>query len=116
MMARLDDKLVDVQIMTPETLGSIDSASAVGQSVHLIVEEGLEAFLPMADMIDYVKERVSPDFIYSSLPFLIPLHEVICTDVFLKLLLILSLTYIFYLYSAIFFTVVSFCFIHFRFG
>ena len=53
MLARLDEKLFDVQVVVP------GQEAIVGQSVHLIVEEGLEAYLPMADMIDYVKERVS---------------------------------------------------------
>ena len=58
MLARLDEKLLDVQIVSPGSEDT-DKVTALGQSVHLIVEEGLEAYLPMADMIDYAKERVS---------------------------------------------------------
>ena len=58
MLARLDEKLLDVQIVSSDSVDT-DRVTALGQSVHLIVEEGLEAYLPMADMIDYAKERVS---------------------------------------------------------
>ena len=58
MLARLDEKLLQVEIVKDGVV-SQDNAVALGQSVHLIVEEGLEAYLPLADMIDYAKERVS---------------------------------------------------------
>jgi hypothetical protein len=47
----------------------VDSVNSLGQSVHLIVEEGLEAFLPLSDMIDYAKERVSDLSLRPSLCF-----------------------------------------------
>lgn len=50
MLARLDEAALVVQ-------GASYDASVLGQTVHLVVEEGLEAFLPMTDMIDYDKER-----------------------------------------------------------
>lgn len=58
MLARLDEKLLQIEIVRDGVV-SADSVSSLGQSVHLIVEEGLEAFLPLSDMIDYAKERVS---------------------------------------------------------
>ena len=66
MLARLDEKLLDVQIVSSDSVDT-DRVAALGQSVHLIVEEGLEAYLPMADMIDYAKERVSL-FLFVSCP------------------------------------------------
>jgi hypothetical protein len=58
MLARLDEKLLKIEVIKNGAV-SADSVNSLGQSVHLIVEEGLEAFLPLSDMIDYAKERVS---------------------------------------------------------
>lgn len=59
MLARLEEKQLFIEINKDGAPVSSSSEAAIGQSVHLIVEEGLEAFLPLAGMIDYVKERVS---------------------------------------------------------
>ena len=71
MLARLDENLLKIEIIKDGAV-STDSVTSLGQSVHLIVEEGLEAFLPLSDMIDYAKERVSdlpsPHFVLYDLP------------------------------------------------
>ena len=64
MLARLDEKLLQVEIVKDGAV-SQDNVASLGQSVHLIVEEGLEAYLPLADMIDYAKERVRKLFLTS---------------------------------------------------
>ena len=64
MLARLEEKLLSIEISKDGTPITSSPESTIGQSVHLIVEEGLEAFLPLAGMIDYVKERVSTSFLY----------------------------------------------------
>ena len=64
MLARLEEKLLTIEISKDGTPISSSPESSIGQSVHLIVEEGLEAFLPLAGMIDYAKERVSNSFFH----------------------------------------------------
>ena len=51
MLARLDE--AQYQFVA---LGE-DKSLSLDQTVHLVVEEGVEAFLPMSDMIDYAKEK-----------------------------------------------------------
>lgn len=62
MLARLEEKQLFIEISKDGAPITSSPEAAIGQSVHLIVEEGLEAFLPLAGMIDYVKERVSITF------------------------------------------------------
>ena len=50
MLARVEESAFRVED------GGFDPTS-LGQAVHLVVEEGLEAFLPMAELVDYAKER-----------------------------------------------------------
>jgi valyl-tRNA synthetase len=54
LLARVDEPLLKVEVITPEQQGKL---AAPAGCVHLVVEEGLEAFLPLSDMIDYEKEK-----------------------------------------------------------
>ena len=64
MLSRLEEKQLTIEISKDGTPITTSPEASIGQSVHLIVEEGLEAFLPLAGMIDYVKERVSTSYFF----------------------------------------------------
>lgn len=53
LLGRLDEAVVQIADMADAPAPGLDGDA---DSVHLVVVEGLEAFLPLADMVDYHKE------------------------------------------------------------
>jgi len=51
LLGRIDD--AQLQVVGP---GSLEKMPEMGQTVHLVVEDGLEVFLPMAALVDSAKE------------------------------------------------------------
>jgi len=54
LLARLDDSLVTLEIL--DKVQGIPPPESLGQCVHLVVEEGIEVYLPQSNMIDKAKE------------------------------------------------------------
>ena len=54
LLARLDDSLVQLEVL--DSVQGVPPPEALGQCVHLVVEEGIEVYLPLSNMIDKAKE------------------------------------------------------------